>query len=80
MTNDNNVTISNVLVFKTNISSDDDLNSVKNILSRQNKITRWNVDRDDVDNVLRVEGSGIDPQTIVDLFTTAGLQCEELPD
>lgn len=73
-------TLSNILVFKTNISSDDDMNTAREILSRENKIKCWNVDRGDVDNVLRVEGTGIEPQNIVDLFAMGGLQCEELPD
>lgn len=79
MTN-NDVTISKVLVFKTNISSDEDLKSVTKILAPENKIFCWNVDRADIDNVLRIEGNGMDPLYIINLFCAAGFHCDELPD
>jgi hypothetical protein len=80
MTTYNSVTISNVLVFKTNILSDEDIITVAQILARVDKIFRWNVDRADTDNVLRIEGCGIESAYIVELFCAAGFQCEELPD
>jgi hypothetical protein len=80
MITENNVIISKVLVFKTNISSDEDINSVTKILALENKIFRWNVDRADIDNVLRIEGSGIAPKYVINLFRAAGFHCEELPD
>lgn len=80
MTTDNRVTISNVLVFKTNILSDEDMIAVAQILAPEDKIFRWNVDRADIDNVLRIEGYGINPGHIIDLFCAGGFHCEELPD
>jgi hypothetical protein len=80
MTTDNSVTISNVLVFKTNILSDADIITVAQMLAPEDKIFRWNVDRADIDNVLRIEDCEIESGYIVDLFCAAGFQCEELPD
>jgi hypothetical protein len=69
-----------VLVFKTNISTDTDLNSAAKILSQVNEILCWNVDRHDVDNVLRVESCVIEPSDIIKILCAAGFQCQELPD
>lgn len=80
MSTEKDITISKVLVFKTNISSDEHLISAAKILATQNKIISWNVDRADIDNVLRIEACGIEPWYIIDLFCYAGFQCEELPD
>jgi hypothetical protein len=80
MISDKNMTIQKFLVFKTNISTDQDLNIAAKILAQVNEILRWNVDRHDIDNVLRVEGRGIVPNDIIKIFRDAGFQCEELPD
>jgi hypothetical protein len=80
MISDKNMTIQKFLVFKTNISTDQDLNIAAKILAQVNEILRWNVDRHDIDNVLRVEGCGIVPNDIIKIFREAGFQCEELPD
>jgi hypothetical protein len=69
-----------VLVFKTNISSEEHLITLTNILSRENKILRWNIDRADRDNVLRIEGGKIDPASVIELVCDAGFLCEELAD
>jgi hypothetical protein len=80
MISDKNITVPTVLVFKTNISSDHDLNIVSKILEQTNEILCWNVDRQDIDNVLRVECLGIEPNHITKLLRNAGFECEELPD
>jgi hypothetical protein len=80
MITENNLTITEVLVFKTNISSDEDIRNVTKILALENKIFRWNIDRADIDNVLRIEGSEIEPAYIINLFCSAGFRCEELLD
>lgn len=78
--NDINATILEVLVFKTNISSEREFQKLTQILDPEKKISRWNIDRDDIDKVLRVEGDKIDPGYIVSLICDAGFRCEELPD
>ena len=80
MISDKNMTIPKVLVFKTNLSSDHDLNIAAKILAQENEILCWNVDRQDIDNVLRVDSCGIGPNDITKIFRDAGFECEELPD
>ena len=72
--------ISEVLVFKTNVSSDDELAKVGDLLLTEKKITRWNIDRDDIDNVLRIECDQLQPWAVVKLLKDGGFECEELPD
>ena len=69
-----------VLVFKTNVSSDEDVKTIGRLLATKSKITRWNIDRDDIDKVLRIECEQIKPETVVNLLCHAGFECRELPD
>ena len=71
---------SEVLVFKTNISSDSDVGKVSQVLTSESNIARWTIDRDDIDKVLRVECDQLQPEAIVRLVHVAGFECEELPD
>lgn len=69
-----------ILVFKTSIRSILDINRIEDTLGHQEGIIRWNVDRDDIDNVLRIETIHNDPARIIGLVEKAGFFCEELPD
>ncbi|WP_276374487.1 hypothetical protein [Chryseolinea sp. H1M3-3] len=72
--------LSEVLVFKTNISTERQLESVSTILSSVQNIIQWNVDRKDIDNVLRITCEQLSPNTIIEALRKAGFECEELPD
>lgn len=69
-----------VLVFRTNIRFKKDLRLVSTKLDNVPGIQRWNVDREDTDKVLRIECHSIRPEDIIQLITTAGFHCEELPE
>ena len=71
---------SEVLVFKTNILSVEDVEKIGRVLASESNITRWNIDRDDIDKVLRIECDQLQPQAIIKLLRDAGFECEELPD
>jgi hypothetical protein len=70
--------LSEILVFKTNISCGDELERIASILSQEKSITRWTVDLEDVDKVLRIECGGMQPDAVVEILTEAGFLCEEL--
>lgn len=78
--NDYNTMHTEVLVFKTNISSEYEIDRLKELFANHENIIRWNVDRQDVDKVLRIECGIINPITIVNLLRSTGFECEELPD
>lgn len=71
---------SEVLVFKTNVSSDKEVEKVRQVLSLEGNIMRWNIDRSDIDKVLRIECDQLQPEAIIKLLCDAGFECEELPD
>ena len=70
--------LENVYVFKTNISSDEDVSVIKTILNRHTAVKSWNVDREDVDRVLRVKSDTLKEEEIIHLITQFGFICREL--
>lgn len=66
-----------ILVFKTDICEP---HRAKALLDAEPAIQRWTVDTEDIDNVLRIEGTGLAPERVIDLLTCAGFFCDELPD
>lgn len=67
----------NILIFKTNIQSDDDLLEIENLMNGVG-VADWNVDRKDIDNVLRVVDAPLNETQLIQLITAAGFMCEEL--
>ena len=69
-----------VLVFKTNLRFKKDLLQIGVLFSQEPGILRWNVDRWDVDKVLRIETNRLSVQDVIALVTGAGYCCSALPD
>jgi hypothetical protein len=69
-----------ILVFKTNLRYKKDIRHIEPLLDRHPDIMCWNVDRYDIDNILRIETMHVQPYEIIRLVTKAGYFCEELPD
>jgi hypothetical protein len=70
-----------VLIFRTNISTHQQLVFLGNILTNYPVIARWTVDTEDVDNVLRIEAfNPIGESDIVQILENWGFYCEELSD
>jgi hypothetical protein len=69
-----------ILVFKTDLESEERLEAVKPFLDRHPGILRWTVDRYDIDKVLRIESENVSVDEVIDLLQQEGFQCEELPD
>jgi hypothetical protein len=70
----------NILIFKTNIRLKKDVGVIKPLLSADESIVQWNVDRDDADKILRIVSTSNDPADIIKTINEAGYHCEELPD
>ena len=70
----------NILIFKTNIRRKKDVGVIKPLLSADESIVQWNVDRDDADKILRIVSTSNDPVDIIKTINEAGYHCEELPD
>ena len=69
-----------VLVFKTDIVGKADSETLAHILTNDRRIRNWNIDQDDIDNVLRIESSEMSPTDIIELVKDLGYMCEELPE
>lgn len=78
LTNQSTKNVNNVLVFKTNLRFKKDIERVKHLLEKLTNIEHWNIDRDDIDKVLRVQSSTVCSEQIVDIIKSAGYACEEL--
>ena len=67
-----------VLVFKTNLSDPQLVDSAAIHLSAHPQIQRWNIDRHDCDNVLRIETESLQPPDVERFLSLAGFFCKEL--
>ncbi|PZR33781.1 MAG: hypothetical protein DI538_17565 [Azospira oryzae] len=73
-------THTNVIIFKTNIETEQDLHKLASLLGTEPSIRKWTVDREDIDHVLRIESEGADEMTIKQSVEYAGFVCEDLDD
>jgi len=69
-----------VLVFKTDIIGEKDTENLRQILKEDRRIRNWNIDQNDIDNVLRIESSKMSPADVIALVKNLGYMCEELPE
>ena len=69
----------NILIFKTDIGSKKSKNEVRPIFNHNKTITKWTIDKEDIDNVLRIEAEGgITEKDIINLMKSSGFYCEIL--
>jgi hypothetical protein len=69
-----------ILVFKTSLESASDISKVAGLLDQDTRISKWNVDHDDIDHVLRIETFYLNSSDVKQILMTAGFYCEELLD
>jgi len=70
--------LDHILVFKTNITSLCNKNQLQFSLNGNAGILHWNIDHEDVDNVLRVVSETLSHFDIVKLVSLHGFECMEL--
>jgi hypothetical protein len=69
-----------VLIFKTDIQDQHDVEKVAALMQDDPRIKRWNIDLQDIDKVLRIESKHVHEQEIIAGIRKAGYRCEELID
>jgi len=69
-----------VLIFRTDIGSRSDFETINNVLHHEHRIKKWNIDHEDIDHVLRVESDEITAKEVIQLIKQLGYACEELPE
>lgn len=67
-----------VLVFKTNLRFKKQIDAVSSHINNLRGISRWNVDLDDTDKILRIESVDLCPRSVEATLKQAGYYCEEL--
>jgi hypothetical protein len=69
-----------VLIFKTNVESEEQLQQASLLLDATDSVIKWNIDREDIDKVLRIESTLPHTTDIMKIMVEAGFACEELVD
>ena len=67
-----------VEVFKTNVQHRELAEQLASILRGRFAFSKINFDLEDCDKILRVEGKQICVETIIEILSTHGLECEVL--
>ena len=65
-----------VLKFKTNVKCGGCKKKVANFLDNNPSVSKWDIDLNDPDRVLVVEGNSINAQQIVQYVANAGFKAE----
>lgn len=68
----------NVLVFRTNINTDERVHRAACRLCKLRGVCKWSIDLEDHDCVLRIEAESVTEADVVRMLTKAGLQCAVL--
>ncbi|CAM1362151.1 hypothetical protein [Tenacibaculum xiamenense] len=70
-----------LFIFKTDINTKQKVESMNDVLGRDNEIIDVSIDLEDIDNVLRVETTDfIEESDIVNRVHSKGFYCAELAD
>lgn len=68
-------------ILKTDLKDSKRVQAIEPILNLHPSILRWNVDNNDIDNVLRIEAeSNLSEEDALTLLKQYGVYCESLPD
>ena len=70
--------LNTLLIFKTNILTDEAFGAIHPLFEKHPAITDWSIDRDDRDCVLRVFTEKLTPADIILLIGNEGFFCAEL--
>lgn len=73
-------TANHILIFKTNITTPEDRLQVAAVLDQQPFISKWTVDIEDIDRVLRIESAIAATAPIIHLIRSRNYECAELED
>lgn len=69
------------LIFRTGIKTKKRVRLIKPLLDGNPLISRWCIDLDDVDKVLKIEAEkGLRENDVISIIQTTGFYCETLPD
>jgi hypothetical protein len=68
-------TLNNILVFATNIKTENDKQKISLALDENLEIHQWNIDQEDVDCVLRVVSETLSEEQIINILGNHNFDC-----
>lgn len=69
-----------ILIFKTDINTEDNLNEISSHLNSIKEIHKWTVDLEDREKILRIESNGLTALEIENRVKELNYNCKELDD
>jgi len=70
--------IENILVFATNIKTENDKLTISNVLNNNPEILQWSLDQEDIDCVLRIVSNTLSEEQIIALLDNQNFECSAL--
>lgn len=70
--------IDNILVFATNIKTENDKQKIIEILDANSEINQWTIDQEDIDCVLRIVSDTLSEEQIIELLNDQNFKCSIL--
>ena len=68
-------------IFRTDLKTKKRVKALKPIFNNRKIISSWSIDREDIDNVLKVTSTGkLNEDQIIQLVQACGYQCELLAE
>jgi hypothetical protein len=73
--------LNQIIVLKTDVQTSDEIERIAPIFNLHHSITKWTIDIEDIDNVLRIECSdNTSEEQMIGLLNSYGVGCRELVD
>lgn len=72
------INLDHLYILRTNIKTEADKLTVKNIFDQHDQIVQWNVDQQDIDCVLRIVSPTLCYETIIGIINNLGFEGAEL--
>ena len=72
------IQIENILVFATNIKTENDKQTISKILDNHSEIQQWNIDLEDIDCVLRIVSETLSEEDIIGIIKSQDFNCSQL--
>lgn len=70
--------IENILVFATNIRTENDRQTIASLLNKNPEIHQWTLDQEDIDCVLRIVSYTLSEEEIIALLANENFKCTAL--
>jgi len=70
-----------LVILRTDIKTKKKVKKMRPVFNSHPVISKWSIDTEDIDNVLRIEAEdNLDEDEVKKLVTENGFYCEDLPD